>query len=57
MVDGVSCRGLIFLGEPDKHGIREQRYYWDNQLPLPAFRPGEAITLKYTGKNIIAWSR
>ena len=57
MVDGVSCRGLIFLGEPDKHGIREQRYYWDSQLPVPDFRPGEQITLKYTGKNIIGWSR
>ena len=55
MVDGVPCRSLIFLGEPDKHGAREQRFYWDNELPLPAFRPGEQITLKYTGKNIIGW--
>ena len=55
MVDGVSCRGLIFLGEPDKHGSREQRFYWDEQKPLPDFRAGDQITLKYTGKNIIGW--
>ena len=54
-VEGVSCRGLVFLGEPDKHGSREQRYYWDAELPLPDFRPGDQVTLKYTGKNIIGW--
>ena len=54
-VDGVNCRGLIFLGDPDKHGSREQRYYWDAELPLPDFRAGDLVTLKYTGKNIIGW--
>lgn len=53
MVDGVPCRGLLFLGDPDKHGEREQRFYWDEQLPLPSFRPGDQVTLKYTGRNII----
>jgi len=56
MVEGVRCRGLIFLGEPDKHGSREQRFYWDEEKPLPAFQAGDQITLKYTGKNIIGWS-
>ena len=56
-VDGVTCRGLIFLGEPDKHGIREQRFYWDTERPLPDFREGEQITLKYTGRSIIGWQR
>lgn len=55
VVDGVLCRGLIFLGEPDKHGTREQQFYWDESLPLPAFTPGEQITLKYTGRNIIGY--
>ncbi|MBR5959486.1 MAG: hypothetical protein IKZ98_00690 [Clostridia bacterium] len=55
LVDGVLCTGLIFLGEPDKHGTREQRYYWDKQIPLPAFTPGSQVTLKYTGKNIIGY--
>ena len=55
LVDGVHCTGLILLGEPDKHGIREQRYYWDNELPLPAFNSGDQITIKYTGKNIIGY--
>ena len=55
MVDGVSCRGLIFLGEPDKHGSREQRFYWDKEKPLPDFRAGDPVTIKYTGKNIIGW--
>lgn len=57
MVDGVSCRGLIFLGEPDKHGSREQRFYWDEEQSLPGFQAGDQITLKYTGKNIIGWER
>ena len=55
VVDGVTCRGLIFLGAPDKHGTREQRYYWDEELPLPAFRAGDQVTLKYTGRNIIGY--
>ena len=55
MVDGVDCQGLIFLGEPDRHGSREQRFYWDRQLPLPDFRPGDQVTLKYTGTNIIGY--
>ena len=54
-VDGVLCRGLLFLGEPDKHGVREQRFYWDAERPLPAFRSGEQVTLLYTGRNIIGW--
>lgn len=55
VVDGVLCRGLIFLGDPDKHGTREQRFYWDEEIPLPAFVPGDRITLKYTGRNIIGY--
>ena len=55
VVDGVSCRGLIFLGAPDKHGTREQRFYWDREIPLPAFQSGSQVTLKYTGKNIIGY--
>ena len=55
VVEGVLCRGLIFLGAPDKHGTREQRFYWDEELPLPAFTPGSRVTLKYTGRNIIGY--
>ena len=55
LVDGVPCLGLIFLGEPDKHGTREQRFYWDEELPRPAFSPGDRITLKYTGRSIIGY--
>ena len=55
VVDGVRCRGLIFLGEPDKHFTLEQRYYWDEELPLPDFSQGDRVTLKYTGRNIIGY--
>ena len=55
VVDGVTCVGLIFLGAPDKHGTREQRFYWDKELPLPAFSAGDQVTLKYTGRNIIGY--
>ena len=56
LVDGVSCRSLIFLGEPDKHGSREQLFYWDASVPLPDLQPGTEYTLKHTGRNIIAIS-
>ncbi len=57
MVDGVACRSLVFLGAPEKHGVREIQYYWDVHKPLPDFAPGEKVTLKYSGKNILAWQR
>ncbi len=56
MVDGVSCRSLVFLGTPDKHGTREQLYYWDAQIPLPAFESERTYAVRYTGKNIIGYS-
>lgn len=55
VVDGVTCLGVIFLGAPDKHGTREQRFYWDKEIPLPAFTAGDQVTLKYTGRNIIGY--
>ena len=55
VVDGVRCRGMIFLGSPDKHGSRDQRFYWDEEIPLPAFSAGDQVTLKYTGRNIIGY--
>ena len=54
-MDGVACRSLIFLGQADKHGTREQRFYWDEEIPLPAFNPGDQVTLKYTGRTIIGY--
>ncbi|MCR5567509.1 MAG: hypothetical protein K6F61_11710 [Clostridiales bacterium] len=57
VVDGVPCLGMIFLGAPDKHGTREQRFYWDRELPLPDFTPGDQVTLKYTGRNIIGYQK
>ena len=53
VVDGVACRGLIFLGDPDKYGSREMLLYWDQELPLPALESGRVYTVRYTGKNII----
>ena len=56
MVDGVSCRSLVFLGTPDKHGTRDQMYYLDALKPFPEWRPGESLQIRYTGKMILAWS-
>ena len=53
-VDGVSCISLIFLGDPDKHGSREQLLYWDEEIPLPALQEGQSYTVRFTGRNIIA---
>ena len=52
-VEGVTCRSLIFLGDPDKHGSREMLLYWDCELALPELSPGSFYTVKYTGKHII----
>ena len=54
-VDGVTCRSMVFLGTPDKHGTREQMYYWDAELALPGFQQGDQVTLRYTDKNIIGY--
>ena len=51
----MACRSLVFLGTPDKHGVREQMLYWDSQIPLPDFRPGEDLLIQYTGKMIIGY--
>ena len=53
-VDGVSCLSLIFLGDADKHGSREQLLYWDEEIPLPALQEGNSYTVRFTGRNIIA---
>ena len=53
VVDGVKCRGLIFLGNPDKHGSRDVLLYWDKELSLPELVPGNLYTVRFTGKNII----
>ena len=53
-VDGVSCISLIFLGDADKHGSREQLLYWDEEIPLPALQEGQSYTVSFTGRNIIA---
>ena len=55
VVDGVPFTSLIFLGEADKHGTREQMYYWDREKDLPAFEPGKEYGIRYTGKVIIAY--
>lgn len=52
-VDGVSCISLIFLGDADKHGSREQLLYWDEEIPLPALREGQSYAVRFTGRNII----
>ena len=54
VVEGVACRGEIFLGDPDKHGSREQLFYWDAQLPLPSLAEGQEYEVRYCGRNIIA---
>ena len=53
MVDGVSCYSLIFLGEPDRHGSREQLFYLDRSLRLPELVPGRNYVVRYSGRTII----
>ncbi len=55
LVDGISCRSIVVLGLADKHGTREQRFYWDAARPLPDFTPGRPLELTYTGRFVIAY--
>ena len=47
VIDGLTFRDLIFLGEADKHGERERMFYWDMEIPLPDFRKGQELRLTY----------
>ena len=55
VVDGVVFQDMIFLGDPDKHGDRERMFYWDRELPLPAFSRGQEVTLRYYDKFITGY--
>jgi len=55
LVEGVAYRDLIFLGEPDKHGDRERMFYWDSELPLPAFEKGQQVSLHYYDRFITGY--
>lgn len=56
LVDGVPCRSLFFLGDPDKHGSREQLFYLDLKIPAPELVEGRYYTVKFTGRTIIGLS-
>ena len=47
VVDGVTYRDLVFLGEADKHGDRDRLFYWDAQLPDPPFKKGDQVLVRY----------
>ena len=55
LVEGVVYRDLIFLGDADKHGDRERMFYWDRELPLPAFAAGQEVHLKYYDRFITGY--
>ena len=56
VVEAITYRDIIFLGEADRHGIREQMFYWDVEFPLPAFTPGQEVTLRYFDRYITGYS-
>ena len=47
VVDGVTYRDLIFLGDADKHGDRDRLFYWDAQLQDPPFSKGDQVLVSY----------
>ena len=53
VAEGIPCHGLIFLGEPDKHGTRDQLLYWDAEIPMPDLETGKEYTVGYCGKMIV----
>ncbi len=55
VIDGVTYRDLVFLGDADKHGDRERMFYWDMEKPIPAFRKGQPVRLSYYDRFIIGY--
>ena len=55
VIDGLTFRDLIFLGEADKHGVREQLFYWDMEFPLPAFGKGQELRLTYSDRFLTGY--
>lgn len=55
VVDGVRFRDMVFLGDADKHGDRDRLFYWDQELSLPSFDPGQEVTLCYFDRFITGY--
>ena len=57
MVDGVRFRDAVFLGEANRHGERDRMFYWDAEKPLPDFRLGDLIHIKYYDRFITGYEK
>lgn len=57
MVDGVRYHDAIFLGEANRHGERDRMFYWDAEKPLPDFRAGDLILVKYYDRFITGYDK
>lgn len=57
VIDHITFRSVVFDGEPDRHGITEHMFYWDNLKELPDFVPGEDVNIRYYDRFICGWSR
>lgn len=55
LIDGISFRSVVVLGNADKHGIREHQYYLDALKDFPELAPETVITLRYNDRNIIGY--
>ena len=57
MREGVRVYPVLMLAEHTKEGMEQRQYYFDANLPLPAWQQGERLKLTSHERMITAWER
>ncbi len=57
LVEGISCRDLLFLGDADKHGDRDRMLYWDCEMKDPPFQEGEQVRVQYYDRFLTGYEK
>ena len=55
MMEGVRFYPLLMKVDSPKEGLDERRFFWDANLPRPAWHQGDHITLHSHEKMVISW--
>jgi hypothetical protein len=55
MREGVRFYPLIMQVDTPREGLDERRYFWDANLPKPAWQKGDRITLLSHESMVVSW--
>ena len=55
MLEGVRFYPLLMKVDSPKEGLDERRFFWDANLPRPAWHQGDHITLHSHEKMVMSW--